>query len=151
MWVFHFPLQIIKEAIYKRIKNSSQCRSQEEKKRVVEEHQVYFTCKRFSRDIQWYWKATEFYYKSGLPFSVLLRSQGGRLWSASSGTGSHLAVQAHTGLYRTKNYPTTDAHVKEKSIRVFTSTRLPSGIFKLINISHRYMLRVPQYSRPSKP
>jgi hypothetical protein len=36
-------LQIIKEAIYKRIKNSSQCRSQEEKKRVVEEHQVYFT------------------------------------------------------------------------------------------------------------
>jgi hypothetical protein len=34
------PEQIIKEAIYKRIKNSSQCRTQEEKKRVVEEHQV---------------------------------------------------------------------------------------------------------------
>jgi hypothetical protein len=34
------PEQIIKEAIYKRIKNSSQCRTPEEKKRVVEEHQV---------------------------------------------------------------------------------------------------------------
>jgi hypothetical protein len=34
------PEQIIKEAIYKRIKNSNPCRSQEEKKRIVEEHQV---------------------------------------------------------------------------------------------------------------
>ena len=34
------PEQIIKEAIYKRIKNSSQCRTQEEKRRVVEEHQA---------------------------------------------------------------------------------------------------------------
>lgn len=51
--------------------------------------------------------------------------QSGWFRSASPCTSPHLSIQAHPGMHRSKDHPTTNAHVQEEGLRVVTHAHIP--------------------------